>query len=404
MAATSPPPSISDVSSDDVRSLDSSRSSSPDLVTSPPTHHLPVNVQETMGVSHPPTQDVPATPLPHITDTPQNAVHGSIMLPIGQLLLDTFLMHLLDKRGLVQTFIWLLNDLGRSLVGIDTLLIYRQNVDVECHGRIMRFIVRDWNSALFQVKLLGWNTTWGWRAPLHHLYAYVIVPLQRCQPVVGAECYAYFGMSMQLANHTFKMAQKVADYMDRKIPAQLPNDPVTSAIHETFLSSPDSMLFSRDMGTGSATPIADMTTNMYARLGQPPSDFNPGADLPPYLGRIPDVYQLQRTLHTATIQAIPLSPPVRISDSSPSSPRNITHLAYLNAGSSSTLQQIVASFVQRRVQPLRTSPPLRTSLAALFALSVCSQLALRLREREVPMKIGKKWPLYNLSTRRKDNI
>ncbi|KZV59046.1 hypothetical protein PENSPDRAFT_672633 [Peniophora sp. CONT] len=331
MTATSPPPSTSDDSSDGACSLDSSRSSSSGLVMPAPTHHIPVNVQETMGVAHAQTQGVPATPLPTVHEVPQNAIHGSVMLPIGQLLLDTFLLHILDKRGLVQTFIWLLNDFGRSLVGLDALLIYRQNADVECHGRVMRFIARDWNSVLFQVKLLGWNTTWGWRAPLNHLYAYVVVPLQRCQPEVGSERYAYFGMSSQLANHTFTTAQKVYDYMDRKISTQLPNDPITSAIHETFLSSPDSMMFSRDMGTGSATPIADTTTIMYARLERPPSDFNPGVDQvrmtvipppnkqltaivqPPYLGRVPNIYDLQRALHTATTQVVSLSPPVRIS-------------------------------------------------------------------------------------------
>ncbi|KZV76347.1 hypothetical protein PENSPDRAFT_661168 [Peniophora sp. CONT] len=280
MSEIRPPVSMSNSSDASVRLVDAPSNCSPSALIPAHGQHLPSRAEVvTGGENPPPQQHIQATSLPDSVRTTEKGVHTSIMLPIGELLVSAFLLRILDKCHSVQALIWFLSDFARSTVTLDTLLIYRQHVDVECHARILRFIVRNNDSVLWQLKVLGWNTKWGWGAPRGHLYAYLVTPLVRCHPCVSSKRYAYFDLDSPLSNFAFEAAQLVYEHMERDDSANLPNDPVTRAIHETFLASPDSMEFHRGMGTGQAMPITDMTESMYANLDQPPSDFNPRGDM-----------------------------------------------------------------------------------------------------------------------------
>lgn len=229
-------------------------------------------------------------PLPHPSDPPlpgNVAFCPTLIVPSGKLFETSFLAHLLDQRGNRQPLIWTISPYSRSLVDINTEVRYRQNFTTECWGTVIRFIARDATSVLFQLNVVGWNTAHGWRAPNpeSHLIAFLAVPLERCATrYTSPDRFAYFTSPAPLLGYAYSIAERV--HADETNGIGLPNDPVTTAMQESFLMVPDLSYFHREQGTGAAMTGEDYRDTVKSDMGPAPPDFNPhGSRVRSFLSR-----------------------------------------------------------------------------------------------------------------------
>lgn len=203
-----------------------------------------------------------------------------LLLPRGMELRTRFLDFLLDDFRHRQPLIWMLSTYSTSRISIGTLVRWHQNDETECHGEVLRFIARDDAAVLFQVKMGGWATGKGWRAPGEgsHLVSFLIAPLAKCTSNFhDAERFAYFTAPTTLVKYTFEIAQRVANANTKDDRLRLPNDPVVTAIHESFLIEPDLVHFSLEREWGSTLTEEDHQKTVKTDVGPAPPDFNPRA-------------------------------------------------------------------------------------------------------------------------------
>ncbi|KZV66491.1 hypothetical protein PENSPDRAFT_688963 [Peniophora sp. CONT] len=307
-----PPPSPSS----GVTSLSSSQSSLPSSwsmlppfqSSSPPTMAASRR-KESFGI-------VNLAPLPHPTDPPTTGLTTfcpTLIVPSGELFKTSFLDHLLDQRGNRLPLIWTMSPYSCSKVDIETVMKFRQNFTTEAQGVVIRFIARDERSILFQLNIVGWNTGYGWRAPNadSRLVSFAVVPLERCaERYTAPERFAYFTSPAPLLDYAYYIAKRV--HTDKTNGIGLPNDPVTTAMHESFLMLPDLGYFHLEQGTGAALTEEDHRNVVRSEIGPAPPDFNPHATRPPYLVRYAD-FDLGLALQASIVPGIGFSQPVYFS-------------------------------------------------------------------------------------------
>ncbi|VDC02314.1 unnamed protein product [Peniophora sp. CBMAI 1063] len=288
-----------------VELLPSSLGSSPASSRSGSLHRPTSSVSITLGV----TLDDQST---HVPTPVQHIFCATLIIPLGEVLFILFLNFLRDRRRNCQLLIWILSDFSRSLVDIKTEIRLRQNKYTEFYAVVQHFIARDDESVLFQVKLVRWNTAWGWHAPNEEgqLVAYVLVPLENCTArYQDPNRFAYFKAPTSLINYMYTIAERVAAANTKEEVLRLPNNPVTNALHKSFVMEPDLKYFYRGQSTGVAMTEEDHRTTVKSDLGPIPPDFNPQASYAPYLLRFTK-FELGAALRASQAPGIPLSQPI----------------------------------------------------------------------------------------------
>lgn len=169
-----------------------------------------------------------------------------------------FLAAHLDYRGMRQSILWLLHPVGRAIIQLGTVIMHRQCLGVECFARVTNLVVRSSEEALFQVNILGWQTSIGWREPAGCLHSFMIVPLNRCAPEFLTWAWAPFTYPFSLqqqAQHTFQL---VRAYLAGDRSVRIPmHDWFVGWIIHTYVMTPASQLLDTHLATGLTVATGD---------------------------------------------------------------------------------------------------------------------------------------------------
>ncbi|KZV58915.1 hypothetical protein PENSPDRAFT_695658 [Peniophora sp. CONT] len=182
-----------------------------------------------------------------------------------------FLAAHLDYRGLRQSILWHLHPVGRAIIQLGTVIMHRQCLGVECFARVTHFVVRSSEEVLFQVNILGWQTSMGWREPAGYLHSFVIVPLKRCGPDFLTWAWAPFTYPFSLQQQAQYSFQLVRAYLAGDRSVRIPmHDWFIGWILHTYVMTPTSQLLGTHLATGFTVATDDLgpPSWVYGRTGQ----------------------------------------------------------------------------------------------------------------------------------------
>ncbi|KZV62850.1 hypothetical protein PENSPDRAFT_670070 [Peniophora sp. CONT] len=237
-------------------------------------------------VSHPTSRDLILKAL----------VYPYTILPNDTKLHDNFLAHLTDKAGSTQSILWPIADMGVAKVGTSTIVFLQVNRNVECFGRVERLLGSDSQDAIVQVRLLGWNTLYGWKAPEGNLISLAVVSRERLSvPYHKQAAYRQFAHNITL--HTINAINMMHRYLVHQNMAWVPTDPIALALMDAFIESPSMRYFSTTLGTGCAYVYADRKEKLGVSIPEPPAMFDSMAGYPPYLRDVPDSADAREKAH-----------------------------------------------------------------------------------------------------------
>lgn len=246
----------------------------------PPSEHLHISssVAVTMGVQNAPlVASTPPAP-PGLIPPPPAHTPLPFMGPMVSLDLAMFLQFLntwLDNRGMRQALIWLLDPIGCAIVHYNSIIVHRMRQGVECYGRVVKFLARSETEALFQMRILGWETGMGWCAPGGDLFSYIIVPVARCVTDFWRKRWTFFKYSTSLQPHILDIVERVRAVVDDSTAVLTPSDWLTGCILRAHLDTPAIMAFKPVIGTGLTFMVDDLDMPMRHGMVMPPASFNP---------------------------------------------------------------------------------------------------------------------------------
>lgn len=189
--------------------------------------------------------------------------------------MSTFLDAHLDINGVRQSALWLFTNWGRTIVSFGTIIYHRLHTGTECYAEVVQFCARSSSEVLFQTRLLGWQTSEGWKTPTFDVLAYVIVPLARCHPKFSGRGWSYFiydGPLQRLAHdalHYVKM-----HLSDHPLTRLVPGDHITGWMINGFMHSPVLRAFETHLSNGMTVAHDDVDLPLKADIIQPPPNFN----------------------------------------------------------------------------------------------------------------------------------
>ena len=135
-----------------------------------------------------------------------------------------FLTFYLDYRGLRQSILWVLNSGGLSQVQYGSVVVQRIRRGVECYAKVMNLVMRSETDALFQIRVMGWHTEWGWREPTGELFSFIIAPLSRCSAELFDHAWGYFTCPNPLHQYATQTILLVRAYLSGQPNIKLPGN------------------------------------------------------------------------------------------------------------------------------------------------------------------------------------
>ncbi|VDC00594.1 unnamed protein product [Peniophora sp. CBMAI 1063] len=259
-----------------VRSLSSSSSGA----APPPSEQggLSASVASVMGI--PPAPFIPQAPasppgLSRRSPSPTSARYGPL-ISLDFVVFLQWLMTNLDQRGMRQALFWLLSPIGVCLVHPGSIIIHRLRPGFECYGRVTTFLMKSCTEAVFQMRVLGWQTTRGWCAPGGDLFSYLIVPLARCPREYSQTGWNYFHYAFSLQQHVVDIVHNVRAMLDGQLNPTVGHvDWATAWFMLTHLTMPAVRAFEPSISNGLTFMADDLSTPLRQGMAMPPPGFNP---------------------------------------------------------------------------------------------------------------------------------
>ena len=180
-----------------------------------------------------------------------------------------------DVHGVRQSALWLYTNLGWTVVRYGTIIYHRLQAGIECYAEVVQFVARSKSEALFQVKLLGWQTPSGWYDQKLTIFSYVIVPLVRCHPEFSGPGWSYFSYDSSLQQLVLSAMHYVKLHLGPSpLTRVAPNDHITGGIINGFMRSPVMHSFGNHLATGVTVAMNDLHLPLSADIAELPSHFN----------------------------------------------------------------------------------------------------------------------------------
>ncbi|VDC00914.1 unnamed protein product [Peniophora sp. CBMAI 1063] len=211
------------------------------------------------------------------SDTPIRLPLDGPLVSLHFLFFLEFLNTILDSRDTRQTLTWLL-DIGRSIVQIGSVVVHRLRQETECYAAVTNFVARNDQEAVFQTRVLGWQTGAGWREPAGSLISFLIVPISRCALEFQRPGWGQFTYSVKsLQNHFVNIVRQVrssstsADTNVAGIPT--PNDWLLGWVAQAHLALPMIAAFDHSIATCPTFSLDDIHTPLSSTMVIPPRIF-----------------------------------------------------------------------------------------------------------------------------------
>ena len=183
--------------------------------------------------------DVPARQRSKVKPTPPRMrvfLYPYQILINEALLFNSFLHAIADKADNPQSLYWPVMDLGIARVKKFTILVMQVNREVECLGRVERLLAADNSEALLEVRVMAWNTPWGFKTPDGLLSAFAGVSRERLSQSYDDEAQLRM-LNHNVLCHTFTAFENVHKYLGHRSLECVPKDIITSAVMGAFLEN-----------------------------------------------------------------------------------------------------------------------------------------------------------------------
>ncbi|VDB94401.1 unnamed protein product [Peniophora sp. CBMAI 1063] len=183
-----------------------------------------------------------------------------------------------DAYGARQSALWLFTEWGRAVLCLGTIICHRLRVGVDCYARIVQFIARSHNEALFQTKLIGWQTPKGWHDQSPDVFHYIVAPLERCNPEFSGPGWSYFTYDDSIKRLAEDAIARVKFHLGNPTPLQLPGgDHIIGWMIQGFKMSPVLHAFDTRLSTGLTVAVDDLHLPIRVDMVPAPVALNPVA-------------------------------------------------------------------------------------------------------------------------------
>lgn len=200
-----------------------------------------------------------------------------VILAVDDTLITNFIEKHRDSRGLLQSCIWQLNDVGDSRLEDGVVVTHCLKRGLECFAKVERFITRSSQEALFQLKLVGWQTPDGFRGFDKDIYSYLLSPVDRCANVYLSREYSYYVYPFNLQVQVLNAARFLKIWLKGEPVTLPPGDHVIGWILDGFIKSPILQKFETQLGSGITVVAKDLDVRLSDGMVSPPASFNPSA-------------------------------------------------------------------------------------------------------------------------------